>query len=185
LKEKTLFKNKWINVIELDDGYTIYRLGETNEGVHILAYRAQKDESLDILIRQENCPPHGGMVPTGITGTVEKGDSLLETARRELLEESGYDRPKEDFQYQGSIYPSKASDFKIHLYAIDVGFTEPEQPIRGDGTKGEEGASTYWTIAENCADIASAPALSVSILRLLITEYRTKNKDDCGNSTIW
>lgn len=165
MKEKKLWGNEWIQVFELDDWYTIYRHGGTNSGVAVLAMKGD-----EVLVRHENCLPHGGFVDTSITGTIEEGDDPLYTAVKELREESGYDVSPEKFVDLGWIYPSKASDMKMYLYAVEI-TDEPQGDLEGDGTKGEEGASVKWVSREE-ACFNKSPNVASMMMR-----YEMKNKN--------
>lgn len=148
---KQLFDNKWIRVFLKDDWYTMTRSGH---GVAILPYRPKskyKDWDWEVLIRYEHCPPHtdgqreGKFSATAVTGMIEEGHTVVDTAVKELFEETGYKVDKGNLEYLGWVYPTKATDDKLHLFAIDLdGVPEPTDSLIGDGTKGEEGAYTRW-----------------------------------------
>lgn len=165
-EQQKLWCNKWISVFELDSWYSIYRIGKTNSGVAILPYRI-KDGNLEILMRIENCLPHGGFVETTITGMIEEDENPLQTAIKELREETGY--VAEDLTYLGWVYTSKASDYKQYMYSIDLTDEEPEEQIEGDGTIGEMGASTIWKQPIPEVFKSNAPLLHTMILKLLFT----------------
>lgn len=168
MKEKLLFKNKWIQVLELDDWYTIYRHNGTNHGVAILGLDGDK-----VLIRVENCLPHGGFVETSITGTVEEGMTPLQTAVMELKEETGFVASEDEFIDLGWIYPSKASDMKMNLYAVNLSGKE-QGSIDGDGTKGEDGASVKWVpMHEACFN--RSPSISAMLMRYMM---KSKNMSE-------
>ena len=160
MSDKTLFKNDWINVVERDGWYTMYEAG-TNEGVTILIL----DSNNNVLVRYENCPPHGGMGPTSFTGMVEKGETPLQTAIKELREESGYIAKPEDLLPLGYYYPSKMSALKMHCFSFNASGQIP-QPLQGDGTKGEEGSFTKWWPLDKALQEIPQASFCFCLLRL-------------------
>jgi len=136
--DKTLWEDEWIAVKSKDDWYTYtHSVKSDGLGVAVLGYT---DDNL-ILGRYENVPPHGdGIALTSLTGMVEKGDTPLETAVKELKEESGFDSESSDFMDLGVVRPSKSSDTTIHCFAIRLDYKEGNLEGAGDGTKGEEGS---------------------------------------------
>jgi len=158
-----LWENEWLQVLD-DDGWTIYRHTGTNEGICIIVYRQSKSEK-EILLRVENIPPHGGMVETSLTGTVEEGEDPLDTCVKELKEESGYSASPSEFISLGHVFTSKASDFKLYLYAVDVTGKTPGD-ILGDGSEGEKGSSVKWVDEKAVCHVESSPAMAAGIARL-------------------
>jgi len=161
--EKTLFETKWSSIIKktMDNGSVYEYLHSpwcNGEGVAILPFRrtASSFTRLDaidyeFLGRFEVCPAHSNDFELcSITGGMDKqGENPMITAWRELIEEGGYRVPLENIIPLGTVRPSKASDTKTHLFAVnlDKGFDEFE--AIGDGTPCEEGAYCKWVSRDN------------------------------------
>jgi hypothetical protein len=170
-KIKTLFSNKWTSVkeITLDNGAQyVYASAEWcgSEGVAVLGYRSIETlEKFEILGRYEICPSHSELPELcSITGGMDKeGESPVFTAKRELIEEGGYDVPVEKFVYLGTVRPSKASDNTTHLFVVNLDGAKEVEAI-GDGTLGEEGAYCSWIDVHEMAN-AKDPLLHTMFLR--------------------
>jgi len=174
ITKKKLWGNKWINVMEADGWFTYSNnAAGTGSGVSVLGYREFKDgKDTELLIRSENNPAHGGFINCSLTGTIETGDTPLYTAKKELLEESGYKADESEFTYLGWVYPSKFSDYKQHLYAVNL--TDKVQgELEGDGTFGEKGASVFWLSIDEAAQLPY-PSICTSLIRLSL------HKEDQG-----
>jgi len=166
--DKTLWKNEWISVKEKDGWYT-YTHQEKSGGkaVAVLAYSI---DPLMILGRYEKTPCHNdGVSLTALTGMVEKGNSPLETAIRELEEESGIKMDAEDFQSLGFTRPGKSSDTIMYLFAVKIPFEEGEYIGKGDGTKGEEGSYCKFVSIDEAIN-SKSETISAMILRALRSE---------------
>lgn len=173
--EENLFKNEHIDIYKKDGWYTFYRHPGTNQAVCILPYRRAKNENpgpnivVEYLVREENIPVFGGMSFTSVTGGVEEGETESECALRELMEETGFLVKEDDLEYWGRSYRSKMSDSVTHLYTVDV--TDLEQgEIKGDGSKGEEGASVHWLTDDDIVTMDTAPLLSLILMRVLLSQ---------------
>lgn len=144
--ERVLFENQFLALIDRD-GYTFVR--EVRCDGHIVSVLPYRDTRAgrQYLARREICPAHASLSQqpelSSITGGVDSGDSALETARIELLEESGYAVEPSAFLALGVVKPSKALDTVAHLFAVDVG-GKPAKAAAGDGSKWESSASVEW-----------------------------------------
>lgn len=168
MSKKLLFKSKWINVYEYDSWFTAIEQPQ-GDGVAILVVDSTREQ---VLVRLEHKPCHGiGVRQTSFTGTIEKNMSPIETAQKELLEEAGYLADLADFQYLGWVYPNKVSNYKQHLYSIDVAGLI-QGPIEGDGTRGEAGAGAEWVSMQEALEINEL-SISACLARLaLIGDFR-------------
>lgn len=163
-----LFRNKWVEVREKvteKGSYTYsHSIWCNGEGVAILPFKIENGQ-LFILGRYEVCPCHSDEFELcSITGGMDKeGESPAFTAKRELLEEGGYNVPLHKFVYLGTVKPSKQSDTIQHLFVVDI--TGKEQgEIVGDGTFGEEGAYVKWITASELTN-AEDPLLHTMFMR--------------------
>jgi len=170
MPDEVLFRNQWMSV-RVRNGWYTYSHNEKGDGVGILIWDSEKGK---ILVRSEHNPCHIPLAGeenedereyTSFTGTIENGLSPEETAVLETKEESGYEIIKDDLTPLGWIYPFKFSDYKQYLFAIDVkGKTSGK--ILGDGTRGEEDATTEW-FSTNEAIFLNEPLIGTMLMRLM------------------
>lgn len=170
MKEETLFKSKWVEVLRRD-GWFEFNRNTRGDGVAVLGIRNMKEASpkdSECLIRIENNPAHGGFVYTSLTGTIEGGLNPLQTAVKELKEESGYEVDEQDLVPVGWVYPSKFSDYKQFLYVVELDGKDQGE-ILGDGTHGEKGASVVWMPVPEAVEVTS-PTIGAALIRYILKE---------------
>lgn len=140
-KIETLYKTKWLSLkkmtLESVDVEYIYVHSEASNGqaVAVLPFRTKEEGSSEIefLVRNEIVPPWTlDRSLCSLTG-MHEGGSYLETAKRELKEESGYEIEIDELIELGLVHNSKASDTEIHLFAVDLTGKE-EGEVEGDGS---------------------------------------------------
>lgn len=142
MQDEILFGNNWME-LKKRDGWFTFAHNTHGDGVAVLGYRHTTD-GLQYLLRVEHTPPHGpGFRRTSLTGTIEHGLTPLQTAVKELLEESGYTAAESEMRPYGWVHPSKFSDYKQYIYAVCLD-GKIQGPIEGDGSDGEKGASVVW-----------------------------------------
>jgi len=161
--DKVICRTKYLSLIERDGWYYFAQIHGSIGGVSILLYR----ENGMILGRYEVCPAHGdGLALTAISGGIEEGDTLLETAIKESYEEAGYKLEASDFVDLGSCRLSTNQDTIVYLFAADVTGKE-RYPAPGDGTRGEQRAYCEWVTATEAIQSKSA-YMSTLIMRLFV-----------------
>jgi len=167
MADQVLWKNKWLEVRERNGWFTFAHL--PSDGVAVLGYRTNGKTNLrdfQFLIRHEPNPTHTDtFIATSLTGTIDPGYNELGTAKKELLEESGYSAEESEFRYHGWVYPFKISDFKLHLYSVKLDDKVP-QAIVGDGTLGEKGAYVTWSNIDAVCNL-SEPAQQAILCKLM------------------
>lgn len=102
----------------------VYETGERKTIPAVLVYPVCGDE---ILMLHRNLRPedfHAGKW-NGLGGKFEPGESPLDTARRELREESGLDLPASAFRPLGVVNfpdfkPKAAEDWLVYVFVADV-----------------------------------------------------------------
>lgn len=142
LKDIPLWSNEWMEVLLKDGWYTFMRT-KKGDGVCVLGYRFVNGRP-EYLVRVEHCPCHTETLDrTSLTGGIESGSTPLETAVKELKEESGYVVDAEDMIDLGWMFPTKQSSDKVYLFAVDL-HDKPCGEVINDGSKGEEGAYCIW-----------------------------------------
>lgn len=166
---ESLYKTKWVELMKRtseEDGTYIY-IREPwlidGQAVSILPYKHDEEEEVKFLVRCEKAD-----VP--VTGTVKggcdkEGESTVETAVRELLEEAGYTATEEDMIELGTARSSKLNTTTMNLFAVDV--TElPYQEPTGDGTLNESNAYCKWIGYKELIE-SQDPMVHASFLRLV------------------
>lgn len=177
MKDKVLFKNKWLSVVErtLDNGIKwVFGRHEwcNSAGIAILPFRrvvtnpGWNYSELRFLGRVEICPSHSPEPKLcAVAGGMDKeGESPVQVAVRELYEETGYIAREKDIIDLGTARPSKGLDTTMHLFAVDVTDLERVEPP-GDGGLIEQLASTKW-INRNEAVFSQDPLLATLVARL-------------------
>jgi 8-oxo-dGTP pyrophosphatase MutT (NUDIX family) len=135
---KILHQNDRIEVIEVGNKVGIQ---QKTPSVIILPYTTDESGNPKLLglISEPNPLRDGGISLTVITGSPNDSDvDILETAKRELKEESGYDvRDIEKWDYLGNIKTSKMVVNGNPAFGVDItGIQKGEK--EGDGSKNEE-----------------------------------------------
>ncbi len=166
MRDKTLFSNNFLAIIDRD-GYTFLREVRCDGTiVAVLPYRRRAEAEWDYLARLEICPAHGAeMKRCSITGGLEAGKTVAETALLELWEEAGYQAELPELTNLGILRPSKAADTTVHLFAVDVS-DKPQATPQGDGSHFEVGASVEWVTYNEGLQI-SDPLFVTAMARLL------------------
>lgn len=120
------YSNKWINVLSDGEGDSKYFYINEPLKISILPYIQQDGELFIVSLiepitiwdekrtKQISC----------VQGTIEDGEDPVQTAPRELYEETGFDAPlpefKERYTYVGKYNFSKSSDSHRYLFLVDV-----------------------------------------------------------------
>ena len=144
VSDKILYQNEYLAIIERK-GYFFSREIRCNGIiVTLLPFRINKGTGMEFLARLEVCPAHGeDLTLYSITGGLEKGKTIKETAQQELHEEAGFQVELDEFIDLGHVRPSKAADTTVYLFAVDVASKLQSAP-QGDGSKFEANASVKW-----------------------------------------
>ncbi len=143
MADKILFQNKFLALIDRE-GYTFSReVRCAGVIVSMLPFR-QQSNSLEFLARLEICPAHSPQLERcSITGGWQAGQTIEETVLQELWEEAGYRATVDELASLGQARPSKSTDTRVYLFAIDVSQKQPTPP-QGDGSALEATASVEW-----------------------------------------
>ena len=117
--------DNWLEIIstEYSDGtmYThSHEIRCNGDIVVVLPYMINKDGSMSYLLRNELTPCWSITEHklSCITGGVDNGSTPLESAIKELSEESGYET--RDLNFMGVTNSTKSSDTVYHYYCVDV-----------------------------------------------------------------
>jgi len=160
---KNLWSDEWISVKQTD-GFTFVEQTKGNNGVAVLLYK-QDGDKVFIAGRYEKNPPHKADTQTlaSLTGGVDKGNSIEETAILESKEEAGVDIVIKDLINLGTVFPWKSSAACQHLFAVDCNDKDLGE-AEGDGSSFEEGAYCEWISIEEAIK-SEDPILHALILR--------------------
>jgi 8-oxo-dGTP pyrophosphatase MutT (NUDIX family) len=121
------------------------------------------------VLKEPNPFREGGFDITLVTGCTDDEDGdLLSTAKRELLEETGFDIPDNSkWYYLGSVTSSKFVDHEQPCFAVDVTGSERGTP-KTDGSDQEKNAEFNFIIAN---DAVKAKDIFISGLFLKLFKY--------------
>ena len=160
METNTLYENKWVSLRERD-GYVFgHETSCDGEKVAVLPYRFTEGGNIEFLVREELTPAWGEEDETflnSITGGVE--DTPWDTARKELLEETGYEALKSSlWRYMGVCAGSKAMSTWYSLYCVDLTGLEPVGDGSGEGEL-EAKEKSYWIAKRGLLEYANDPIL--------------------------
>lgn len=165
-KEKILFKNKWVSLKEINGYSFLHEERSKGKIVAVLGYKI-KEKQLEILGRFEITIAHNNsMELCSLTGGIEENESALDSAVRELFEESGIKENKENFVSLGTIKNYKAADTTTYLYCVNLQGKDPAEKAKGDGTGGEKDTYCKWISADEIIDCKD-PLTHSMLLRLM------------------
>ncbi len=169
-KDKILHSTEYLDLVERDN---LVGVVPKFSNVVILPYISD-NEGLPLLIgvlKEYNVFREGGYSISPITGSSDEEDpNFLETARRELAEESGYEvSDNERWFFLGNVVSSKFVDHEQPCYAVDVSDIERQNP-QTDGSK-DESLSEFVFIPANdvvkCKDVF-IPALFLKLFKYVM-----------------
>jgi len=173
--DKEIFKTKWVKVIETPKGFQFLER-RNKDSVAIFITRQSLDD-YEILVRYQPMPldntDHQKLYPCPVTGSLEKdpneiGDieltkEIFETARREVLEETGYDVPT--LNYIGKYIVGTQTNETVYMFHVDVTGLIPSDP-EGDGGYHESISKNIWEPFDNLRDFDySACKIGWSLLK--------------------
>ncbi len=135
-KDKILCKTEWVSLREKDlNGQKYHYLHEDrSEGriVAILPYRRIGKDVWEYGVRVETISCWSPVPQQcSLTGGVDKGDGVVETAVKELREESGYEVLPKDLKFLGVCMGTKSTDTVYFLFAVDLTH-KTQGKIKGD-----------------------------------------------------
>lgn len=149
--------------------------------VAVLPFRRLHNGGVEFCLRQE-ITPCWGMEPrlSALTGGLEPGLNVHQTAREELWEEAGYDIECDNFISLGTCFGTKSTDTVYYLFAVDVSLAQ-QQAAKGDGSKLEAEASMLWV-----GDVRDAvdPLAAMIYLRLLPKLMEGEKVDETRSLTL-
>ena len=157
------YNGEWLKVIE-SDGYEFVE--ETKTLTATVVWR-DTAKGIEFYLRNEYRPPLGIHVGGAIGGTVDENESPLETAIREVKEETGFIVNKDDIRPLGGFYVSTNSNTYIFLFAAYISEITPFEEPEGDGSIWEEMSTGYEWINENDIYRVEDPRFVVAAGRLL------------------
>jgi hypothetical protein len=168
--DKILHSTDYLDLIEREGVVGI--LSKINNVV-ILPFISD-DQGLPLFIgvlKEFNVFRDGNYAISPITGSSDEEDpNFLETAKRELLEESGYTvSDNERWHFLGNVVSSKFVDHEQPCFAVDVtNLTRGEES--GDGSKKEELSKFVFIPANDvvkCKDVF-IPALFLKLFKFVL-----------------
>ena len=169
-KPNILYSTPKFNVVELDNSHGIISTVET---VLILPFICD-DRGLPLMLgvmKEKNPFREGGYSISPISGTCEAEDPVyLDTAKRELKEESGFDVQESDkWYFLGTVTASKFVDKEYPCFAVDVtGISKGEAET--DGSDAEKSSSFIFIPANDVVKSKDVfiPALFLKLFKFVV-----------------
>ena len=146
--EKIIFKTNWISILETEKGFQYLR----RKGKNSVAIFLVRDGKLgqEALIRYQPLPIQNNddsLFPCPITGSIDEGESPINTAIREVLEESGYDI-RDNIVNLGKYVVGTQTDEIVHMFYADVNNKINATP-ENDGGYHESISKNIWEPLSN------------------------------------
>jgi 8-oxo-dGTP pyrophosphatase MutT (NUDIX family) len=168
MENKTLFENDSFKVVEREGMLGIVPLFTNVVVMPFLSDQQGLPLSIGVL-KEPNPFRDGGISISLITGTSDEDDpDLLSTAKRELMEESGFDvQDNARWYFLGSVTSSKFVDHEQPCFAVDVTGIEKGEP-QPDGTEKEQNMEFKFISAN---DVVKAKDVFIPGLFLKLFKY--------------
>lgn len=141
MSDKTLLKTPFLRVVDRS-GWVF--VAEADRAV-LLPYFVDRTQGTYYLVREEPVPCHSpSRHLCAVAGTVEPGEDPVDTAVRELGEETGYyNLPAHRLIPLGWSYVTKGASNRAFFFACDVTGLRRGVPS-GDGSAREAVSTTRW-----------------------------------------
>jgi ADP-ribose pyrophosphatase len=119
-----VYRNHWFAIVE-SDGFHFMREHNASNGAVILAIVNDA-----IVLVEQYRPAIGKHMIELPRGYGEAGELSIETAARELREETGYVADPRNLRQLGKVAPNGAVlDSEVDLYTVDLGDVEPANTV--------------------------------------------------------
>lgn len=175
---KSLYKGDYISVI----GYKDYEFVKENDVVVILPYL--RDES-SIILRHEWVPTYQYFYRnhneyksvshflTVMSGTVEPGETLVNTVRREIYEEAGVVLANNyDIEISKSMFMSKGNTSLYHICMLELRYNDFRLTApKGDGSLGEKMSNSVKIGLGDIDDLRTHDLITEYMLTKFKNEY--------------
>jgi 8-oxo-dGTP pyrophosphatase MutT (NUDIX family) len=164
-KEKIVYKSEWFDVVEDGESEGIRTRWDS---ILILPFTSD-DRGFPLMLGildEKNSFRENGYSISIVSGSPEDEDEdLLSTAKRELLEETGFDiKEDERWYFLGTLTGSKFVDSVHPCFSVDVSGITPSEP-KTDGSMSEK-LSKFRFINSNEVVYVEDPFISALFLRI-------------------
>ena len=150
LKSERVFDGKLLKVdrleVKLDNGKKSVR--EIVRFPEVVVVIAADDKRNILCVKQFRKPVEGDLLEA-IAGKVDAGETPVEAAKRELMEETGYEA--KTMVEMGTTYPTPGYSTEIQHYFVAVLADKPSKPL-GDG---EEKIECKWMSEKDLVELSA------------------------------
>ncbi|MGD9807231.1 MAG: NUDIX hydrolase [Deferribacterales bacterium] len=152
---------KFLELVTTESGWEYVRRVNCAGAVIILVYHTDRQEYLMV---EQYRPPVGCRVQEWPAGLIDEGEEPIETAVRELYEETGVRITQSDLMDLGSIYSGVGmTNEEVRLFAVEINNSTVIDEPDIQGTEVAHGLRTIWMKETDLYTIKAAKALSVLV----------------------
>lgn len=155
---KVIHQNEWLSLHQTSKGFVYAQ----RKGINSIASLVFKKENNDFyfLIRKQLLPnlvleekPEDFLYPSCITGTIEEGDTPLETALRETFEEGGIYLENSHLRASGKYIATTQSNEVVYTFVFEKTSEVVQTEPQNDGSYFEQISKNEWVSLQKLEDI--------------------------------
>ncbi|MDR0545843.1 MAG: NUDIX domain-containing protein [Mycoplasmataceae bacterium] len=183
---KCLYKHNWLSVHETKRGF-IYAQRRTINSTATLLY-AKKGKQTMFLLRYQPLPAliensrkarFSKLYPCCVTGSIEKNESPLQNAIKEVFEETNYVIKKSDIKMMNRNVASTQMNEMVYVFIADITKARFVKKRTGDGTIFESLSKNKWISEKQMINILKEnKTIYLSSLACAYYLYKMFNKNN-------
>jgi len=186
-KPLILYKNEWLSLYKTEKGF-IYSQRKNINSTATLCFKKEKDNFF-FLIRYQPLPmikvkeiknhQWDDLYPCCVTGTIEKGETPIQNAIKEVYEETNYIVTKKEKIDETFCVASTQSNEVVYCFLFNLTHAKKINKVEGDGSIFEKVSKNLWVSQNEIEKIlfnkSNLYLSSLSSAYLLFIKYLNSN----------